>query len=95
MISMADPHKHCSLLLLSARPAGVSGAGRSAKESNLYVEIAEGINAYGVSKHRHMPEIEQGLSEAAGEQVTISFTPHLMPMSRYVCKRAGGAPGLV
>lgn len=61
---------------------GVSGAGRSAKESNLYVEIAEGINAYGVSSHRHMPEIEQGLSEAAGEKVTISFTPHLMPISR-------------
>ena len=39
--------------------AGVSGAGRAAKESNLYVEIAEGINAYGVSSHRHMPEIEQ------------------------------------
>jgi N-acetyl-gamma-glutamyl-phosphate reductase len=38
---------------------GVSGAGRAAKESNLYTEIAEGINAYGVSSHRHMPEIEQ------------------------------------
>lgn len=37
----------------------MSGAGRSAKESNLYTEIAEGINAYGVSSHRHMPEIEQ------------------------------------
>uniref|UniRef100_A0A383WDX4 Probable N-acetyl-gamma-glutamyl-phosphate reductase, chloroplastic n=1 Tax=Tetradesmus obliquus TaxID=3088 RepID=A0A383WDX4_TETOB len=62
--------------------SGVSGAGRSAKEANLYVEIAEGINAYGVTKHRHMPEIEQGLSEAAGKPVTISFTPHLMPISR-------------
>jgi N-acetyl-gamma-glutamyl-phosphate reductase len=66
--------------------AGVSGAGRSAKEANLYVEIAEGINAYGVTKHRHMPEIEQGLSEAAGKPVTISFTPHLMPISRCACK---------
>ncbi|KAF8072804.1 N-acetyl-gamma-glutamyl-phosphate reductase [Scenedesmus sp. PABB004] len=76
--------------------SGVSGAGRSAKESNLYAEIAEGINAYGVTKHRHMPEIEQGLSDAAGKPVTVSFTPHLMPMSRgmqstmYV-KLAGGA----
>lgn len=61
---------------------GVSGAGRSAKEANLYCEVAEGIHSYGVTKHRHMPEIEQGLSEAAGEQVTVSFTPHLMPMSR-------------
>lgn len=62
--------------------SGVSGAGRGAKEANLYVEIAEGINAYGVSKHRHMPEIEQGLSEAAGADVKVSFTPHLMPMAR-------------
>ncbi|GBF90163.1 N-acetyl-gamma-glutamyl-phosphate reductase [Raphidocelis subcapitata] len=76
--------------------SGVSGAGRAAKESNLYVEIAEGINAYGVSSHRHMPEIEQGLSDAAGADVKVSFTPHLMCMSRgmqstmYV-KLAGGA----
>lgn len=41
-----------------------------------------GINSYGVGKHRHMPEIEQGLSEAAGKPVTISFTPHLINMSR-------------
>jgi len=62
--------------------SGVSGAGRAAKESNLYCEIAEGINAYGVTKHRHMPEIEQGLTDAVGAPVTVSFTPHLMPMSR-------------
>jgi N-acetyl-gamma-glutamyl-phosphate reductase len=62
--------------------SGVSGAGRSAKQNLLYTEIAEGINSYGVTKHRHMPEIEQGLSEAAGKDVTVSFTPHLMPMSR-------------
>jgi N-acetyl-gamma-glutamyl-phosphate reductase len=74
MLFDVAPHTVCA--------AGVSGAGRSAKEANLYVEIAEGINAYGVTKHRHMPEIEQGLSEAAGKPVTISFTPHLMPISR-------------
>jgi len=62
--------------------SGVSGAGRSAKESSLYCEIAEGINSYSVGKHRHMPEIEQGLSEAAGSDVTVSFTPHLMNLSR-------------
>jgi len=62
--------------------SGVSGAGRSAKESNLYCEIAEGINSYSVGKHRHMPEIEQGLSEAAGSAVHVSFTPHLINMSR-------------
>lgn len=62
--------------------SGVSGAGRSPKESNLYCEIAEGINAYAVGQHRHMPEIEQGLSEAAGVPLNISFTPHLINMSR-------------
>ncbi|GAB2274420.1 hypothetical protein Dimus_009188 [Dionaea muscipula] len=62
--------------------SGVSGAGRAAKEANLYTEIAEGIHSYGVTKHRHVPEIEQGLSDAAGVKVTVSFTPHLMPMSR-------------
>ncbi|KAJ9531841.1 hypothetical protein QJQ45_022048, partial [Haematococcus lacustris] len=62
--------------------SGVSGAGRAAKESNLYCEIAEGINSYSVGKHRHMPEIEQGLSEAAGTVVNVSFTPHLINMSR-------------
>ncbi|PHT41987.1 putative N-acetyl-gamma-glutamyl-phosphate reductase, chloroplastic [Capsicum baccatum] len=62
--------------------SGVSGAGRGAKEANLYTEIAEGIHSYGITRHRHVPEIEQGLSEAANSKVTVSFTPHLMPMSR-------------
>lgn len=62
--------------------SGVSGAGRGAKEANLYTEIAEGIHSYGITKHRHAPEIEQGLSDAANSRVTVSFTPHLMPMSR-------------
>lgn len=75
-------HACTSLLLPLSRPAGASGAGRSAKESNLYCEVAEGINSYAVGSHRHMPEIEQGLSEAAGTPVTISFTPHLINMSR-------------
>ncbi|KAJ4716383.1 putative N-acetyl-gamma-glutamyl-phosphate reductase [Melia azedarach] len=62
--------------------SGVSGAGRGAKEANLYSEIAEGIYSYGVTKHRHVPEIEQGLSDAANSKLTVSFTPHLMPMIR-------------
>ncbi|KAJ4733655.1 N-acetyl-gamma-glutamyl-phosphate reductase [Rhynchospora pubera] len=62
--------------------SGVSGAGRGAKEANLYTEIAEGIHSYGITKHRHVPEIEQGLSGVANSKVTVSFTPHLMPMSR-------------
>ncbi|XP_077233113.1 putative N-acetyl-gamma-glutamyl-phosphate reductase [Tasmannia lanceolata] len=62
--------------------SGVSGAGRGAKEANLYTEIAEGIHSYGITMHRHVPEIEQGLSDASHAKVTVSFTPHLMPMSR-------------
>jgi len=62
--------------------SGVSGAGRAAKEANLYTEVAEGIHPYGIAGHRHAPEIEQGLSAAAGRTVEVSFTPHLMPMNR-------------
>ncbi len=62
--------------------SGVTGAGRAAKESSLFAEVSEGVTAYGVAHHRHMPEIEQGLSRAAGRPITISFTPHLMPMNR-------------
>lgn len=68
-------------LIIDAK-SGVSGAGRGAKEANLYTEIAEGIHSYGITRHRHVPEIEQGLSDAAHAKVTVSFTPHLMPMSR-------------
>ncbi|PSS19181.1 N-acetyl-gamma-glutamyl-phosphate reductase [Actinidia chinensis var. chinensis] len=62
--------------------SGVSGAGHGAKEANLYTEIAEGIHAYGVTGHRHVSKIEQGLSEAANSGVIVRFTPHLMPMGR-------------
>jgi len=62
--------------------SGVSGAGRAAKEANLYTEVAEGIHPYGIAGHRHAPEIEQGLSQAAGRPVLSVFTPHLMPMNR-------------
>jgi N-acetyl-gamma-glutamyl-phosphate reductase len=62
--------------------SGVSGAGRAAKEANLFTEVSEGIHAYGVANHRHAPEIEQGLSAAVGRPVVVNFTPHLMPMSR-------------
>jgi N-acetyl-gamma-glutamyl-phosphate reductase len=62
--------------------SGVSGAGREVKQGSLFAEVAEGIHAYGVAGHRHAPEIEQGLSNAAGRQITVNFTPHLMPMNR-------------
>jgi N-acetyl-gamma-glutamyl-phosphate reductase len=62
--------------------SGVSGAGRAAKEGSLFAEVAEGVHAYGVASHRHAPEIEQGVSRAAGRPVLLNFTPHLMPMNR-------------
>lgn len=68
-------------LIIDAK-SGTSGAGRGAKTDNLYCEVNESIKAYGVGSHRHTPEIEEQLSYAAGQPVTISFTPHLVPMNR-------------
>lgn len=62
--------------------SGASGAGRSAKEASLHTEVSEGLHAYGVSTHRHTPEIEQGLSDSADRPITVTFTPHLVPMNR-------------
>lgn len=62
--------------------SGTSGAGRSAKISSLYCEVADTFRAYGIAAHRHTPEIEQELSQLAGEQLTVSFNPHLLPMNR-------------
>lgn len=62
--------------------SGISGAGRSEKQGSLHTEVSEGIHAYAVGTHRHAPEIEQELSVAAGKPVTVTFTPHLMPMNR-------------
>ncbi len=62
--------------------SGTSGAGRGAKVDNLYCEVNENIKAYGVTTHRHTPEIEDQLSYASGENVVLNFTPHLVPMNR-------------
>ncbi len=62
--------------------SGMTGAGRSAKESMLFSEVSEGFNAYGVGQHRHMAELDQEFSLAAGKPVTVTFTPHLVPMNR-------------
>jgi N-acetyl-gamma-glutamyl-phosphate reductase len=61
---------------------GVTGAGRSAKQAMLFSEVNEGITPYAICAHRHMPEIEQSLSHAAGKDVLVTFTPQLVPMSR-------------
>ncbi|MES2571423.1 MAG: N-acetyl-gamma-glutamyl-phosphate reductase [Verrucomicrobiota bacterium] len=62
--------------------SGVSGAGRTTKVDYLFVECNESVRAYSVPKHRHLAEIEQELSNAAGEPVVVSFTPHLIPVNR-------------
>lgn len=76
--------------------SGVTGAGRALKEGMLFAEVGEGVHAYGIASHRHAPEIEQGLSRAAGRPITVNFTPHLIPMNRGILstiylRLAGGA----
>jgi N-acetyl-gamma-glutamyl-phosphate reductase len=62
--------------------SGMTGAGRAAKEEMLFSEVSEGFHAYGVGHHRHMAELDQEFSLAAGRKVVVSFTPHLVPMNR-------------
>jgi N-acetyl-gamma-glutamyl-phosphate reductase len=62
--------------------SGMTGAGRAAKEEMLFSEVSEGIHAYGVGRHRHMAELDQEFSRAAGRDVVVTFTPHLVPMNR-------------
>ena len=74
---MIDPNT----IIIDAK-SGTTGAGRGAKVDNLYCEVNENIKAYGVATHRHTPEIEDQLGYACGQEVTINFTPHLVPMNR-------------
>lgn len=68
--------------IIASCASGVSGAGRGAKIGSLFCEAAENMVAYGVSGHRHLPEIKQGLRRAAGQSVGLTFVPHLVPMIR-------------
>ena len=68
-------------LIIDAK-SGTSGAGRGAKVANLFCEVNENMKAYGVATHRHTPEIEEQLGYAAGKEIVINFTPHLVPMNR-------------
>lgn len=68
--------------------SGTSGAGRGAKVDNLFCEVNENMKAYGVATHRHTPEIEEQLGYACGKPITISFTPHLVPMNRGILATA-------
>ncbi len=62
--------------------SGTSGAGRGANVSTLYCEVADTFRAYNLGKHRHTPEIEQELAAVAGQDITVSFNPHLLPLNR-------------
>jgi N-acetyl-gamma-glutamyl-phosphate reductase len=68
--------------LIADAKSGVSGAGRKAEVHTLLAEASDNFKAYGVSGHRHLPEITQGLSHAAGKAVRLVFAPHLTPMIR-------------
>jgi len=68
--------------LVADAKSGVSGAGRKASVGTLLGEASESMKAYGVAGHRHLPEIVQGLSQAAGQAVGLTFVPHLTPMIR-------------
>ena len=81
--------------------SGVSGAGRKAALPLLFVECNESVRPYNIPKHRHLAEVEQELSLAAGRSVTVSFTPHLVPINAgiattiYANAAKGATPGSV
>jgi len=75
--SIVDPQS----IIIDSK-SGVSGAGRSPALAHHFPEVNEGFTAYSVVTHRHTPEIEQELSTLAATQITLSFTPHLVPMNR-------------
>ena len=79
-----------------ASMSGVSGAGRKASVPLLFVECNESVRPYNIPKHRHLAEVEQELSRAAGEPVVISFTPHLVPISQGIATSifADAKPGI-
>jgi N-acetyl-gamma-glutamyl-phosphate reductase len=84
-------------LIIDAK-SGTSGGGRVAKTSMLLAEASNSISAYGVTRHRHTPEIEQICSHLARHEVTVQFTPHLIPMVRGILSTVYATlrdPGLV
>ncbi|MZH03522.1 MAG: N-acetyl-gamma-glutamyl-phosphate reductase, partial [Nitrospinae bacterium] len=68
--------------IISDSKSGVSGAGRKPSLTTHYTEVNEGISPYGLAGHRHTPEMEQELSSLAGKSVQVTFSPHLIPMTR-------------
>jgi N-acetyl-gamma-glutamyl-phosphate reductase len=82
-----DPHD----LIIDSK-SGVSGAGRAPKPTTHFPECNESVAAYNVGRHRHTPEIEQALSDVAGEPIEVIFTPHLIPMDRGILSTIYATP---
>lgn len=82
LVPLLETRKILPVDIIVDAKSGMSGAGRTAKEAGLFAEVSEAIHPYGIGGHRHVPEIEQSLSAAADVPVTITFTPHLVPMNR-------------
>lgn len=80
---------HTNSIIIDAK-SGVSGAGRAAAIGSLFTECNESIKAYGVTTHRHTPEIEQELSVISNSNIMVSFTPHLVPMNRGILSTCYG-----
>jgi N-acetyl-gamma-glutamyl-phosphate reductase len=78
---VAGHHVDIKSIIVDSK-SGVSGAGRTPKLHTHFPECNESVTAYNVGTHRHTPEIEQTLSDVAGEPVEVLFTPHLIPMDR-------------
>jgi N-acetyl-gamma-glutamyl-phosphate reductase len=78
---VAGKHIELGSIVVDSK-SGVSGAGRTPKLAYHFPECNESVSAYNVGQHRHTPEIEQALSDLAGEPVEVIFTPHLIPMNR-------------
>lgn len=72
--------------------SGASGAGRTPSLATHFPEAGEGVRGYKIGEHRHTPEIEQELARAVGREVRITFTPHLLPMTRGILSTCYAAP---
>lgn len=78
---LRDDRIDCTCPIVDSK-SGISGAGRGAKLNTSFCEAGEGFKPYGVTRHRHIPEMEQELSKLAGRTIKVRFTPHLIPVSR-------------
>jgi N-acetyl-gamma-glutamyl-phosphate reductase len=88
---VAGRHVELSSIIIDSK-SGVSGAGRSPKLTTHFPECNESVAAYSVGSHRHTPEIEQILSDVAASEVSVVFTPHLIPMDRGIFTTAYAIP---